>query len=588
MKKSLFLKLLLLISFSGVIIPTGLAASSPGTLKWKFTPEGGEPALSAAGDIEFQVPLEGPNEYSCPGIAADGTIYFGSHDNHVYAMNPDGTVKWRYRTGHRVFKTAVIDADGTIYIGSDDCFLYALDPDGQLKWRYRAGSWFNSPLLGEYGSLYAGSGDGYLYALERNGSLKWKFYAGNYVRHGAVGSDGTIYFGTFLLENRNDQFFALNPDGTVKWRYPLQGGGSSAPAIGLDGTIYFTSQAGSLIALNSDGTEKWSFPAGSKVAAAPVIAGDGTIYFGSYDAVFYAVNPDGTLKWRYFLEPFTNLSASSKNLPQGFDDFPSFPEMFVAAAVGADGTIYFGATDDNLYALSPLGELKWKFSTGGNVNCPPAIDRNGIIYFGSMDRNFYALDSGTEAGLAESPWPKFSRDMVNSGRSDYVEVPFGRLTVDSVLTAFDSSFTVGIGYQVVQATAALELSLEFDNQSIRADSVSLTDRTKAMTILALDIDSANVSGSLDLTLIDLSLTNPISGSTGELVNVHFTEIKNIVQVLELRLSNYAGSTPDGTHIDLTATAGTVIIKNWGIHLTQVHTICSICSHGGLPQKSYGI
>ena len=132
MKKSLFLKLLLLISFSGVIIPTGLAASSPGTLKWKFTPEGGEPALSAAGDIEFQVPLEGPNEYSCPGIAADGTIYFGSHDH----------------------------------------YLYALDPDGQLKWRYRAGSWFNSPLLGEYGSLYAGSGDGYLYALERNGSLK--------------------------------------------------------------------------------------------------------------------------------------------------------------------------------------------------------------------------------------------------------------------------------------------------------------------------------------------------------------------------------------------------------------------------------
>ena len=34
-------------------------------------------------------------------------------------------------------------------------------------------------------------------------------------------------------------------------------------------------------------------------------------------------------------------------------------------ALGADGTIYVGSADDNLYALTPNGSLKWKYATGG-------------------------------------------------------------------------------------------------------------------------------------------------------------------------------------------------------------------------------
>ena len=36
-----------------------------------------------------------------PAIDADGTIYFGSEDKKVYAINPDGTKKWEFVTGGR-------------------------------------------------------------------------------------------------------------------------------------------------------------------------------------------------------------------------------------------------------------------------------------------------------------------------------------------------------------------------------------------------------------------------------------------------------------------------------------------------------
>jgi outer membrane protein assembly factor BamB len=76
---------------------------------------------------------------SSPAIGADGTIYFGSWDNNIYAFAPDGTEKWRVPTNAQVISSAAIAADGTVYIGSGDNLLYALSPDGQTKWTFPPG-----------------------------------------------------------------------------------------------------------------------------------------------------------------------------------------------------------------------------------------------------------------------------------------------------------------------------------------------------------------------------------------------------------------------------------------------------------------
>ncbi|MHC4687983.1 MAG: outer membrane protein assembly factor BamB family protein, partial [Planctomycetota bacterium] len=127
-------------------------------------------------------------------------------------------------------------------------------------------------------------------------------------------------------------------------------------------------------AINPDGTEKWRFVTGGDVRSPPAIGADGTIYVGSRDNNLYAINRNGTEKWRF---------------ATGGDVY--------SPAIGADGTIYVGSRDFNLYAINPDGTEKWRFATGGLVSSSPAIGADGTIYVGSYDNNLYAINpDGTE------------------------------------------------------------------------------------------------------------------------------------------------------------------------------------------------
>jgi len=72
--------------------------------------------------------------YSSPAIGTDGTVYIGSDDAKLYALNPDGTLKWTYTTGGSIgYSSPAIGEDGTVYVGSQDTKLYAIRPDGSLN-----------------------------------------------------------------------------------------------------------------------------------------------------------------------------------------------------------------------------------------------------------------------------------------------------------------------------------------------------------------------------------------------------------------------------------------------------------------------
>ena len=67
----------------------------------------------------------------------------------------------------------------------------------------------------------------------------------------------------------------------------------------------------------------------------------------------------------------------------------------ISTPVVAGGTVYFGSSDHNLYALAAAsGALRWKFATGGRVTSSPAL-AGGRVYFGSFDSNLYALDAAS-------------------------------------------------------------------------------------------------------------------------------------------------------------------------------------------------
>ncbi len=267
---------------------------------------------------------------SSPAIAEDGTIYVTTqHDDKLIAVNPDGTEKWVFPLeGFSCEPT--IEKDGTIYVGTQIGELYAIFPNGTMKWKYETGNGLivRSPAIGNDGIVYITSCDSNLYALYPNGTLKWTFESpGMFYSSPVVGDDGTIYIAPL-----NEFLFAVNPDGIEKWRASARGGCHRSPSLGPDGTIYLAGTAVFLNAFNPDGSRKWAieFTSGDNgevIYSRPSVGADGTIYIGCEERLF-AINPDGTEKWTTKLttdiQPYDGCSVHS------------------SPTIAEDGTIYIG------------------------------------------------------------------------------------------------------------------------------------------------------------------------------------------------------------------------------------------------------
>ena len=74
----------------------------------------------------------GNGSLSSPAIGSDGTVYVGSYDNKLYAINGKSGVKlWEFETGGSVISSPAIGSDGTVYVGSRDNKLYAIKTDSK-------------------------------------------------------------------------------------------------------------------------------------------------------------------------------------------------------------------------------------------------------------------------------------------------------------------------------------------------------------------------------------------------------------------------------------------------------------------------
>jgi outer membrane protein assembly factor BamB len=57
----------------------------------------------------------------------------------------------------------------------------------------------------------------------------------------------------------------------------------------------------------------------------------------------------------------------------------------------ANGVVYVGSDDSNVYALNATtGAKLWSYSTGGGVYSSPAVV-NGVVYVGSLNGGVYAF-----------------------------------------------------------------------------------------------------------------------------------------------------------------------------------------------------
>jgi outer membrane protein assembly factor BamB len=356
-------------------------------------PDGGDFTLTLV-DSVWQYP-SGDEVTSSPAVGSDGTIYFGSQDGYLYAINPDGTLKWSRSLGTSItLSSPAIGADGTVYVGTDDSVLYAVNgATGARKWTYTATTAVvASPAIGSDGTVYYRD-DTHLVALTSNATsatLKWSFaLTGGTYSSPSIASDGTIYVGGI-----SGAFYAVNPTGTLKWRVTLDNDVYTTPAIATDGTIYVATLSGSMYALTADGAVRWTSrtTGGNSITSSPALGVDGTLYFGAYDHKLHAVGSNGVEKWTYTAGD--EMRASSP-------------------AVGADGTIYFGDYDSLLYAVNASGVFLRTYPTAGIIRSSPVI-ANNRLYFGSSDSKLYALAIGQNA--ASSSWPMYHQNALRQGR----------------------------------------------------------------------------------------------------------------------------------------------------------------------------
>jgi hypothetical protein len=69
--------------------------------------------------------------------------------------------------------------------------------------------------------------------------------------------------------------------------------------------------------------------------------------------------------------------------------------MVIGSPTLANGIIYVGSTDGNLYAVdAESGAQKWKFEAHSRIPSTPAV-AGGVVYFSAYDGNFYAADATT-------------------------------------------------------------------------------------------------------------------------------------------------------------------------------------------------
>jgi outer membrane protein assembly factor BamB len=113
----------------------------------------------------------------------------------LYAVDPEGSVKWHFDAGGSVVSSPIIDNEGVVYFTAGTA-VYAVNPDGRLKWRYAPQPRIpltTSPVIAADGTLYLG-GDFAVLALHPDGTLKSNLRDYTPTSSLTIAQDGTIYF----------------------------------------------------------------------------------------------------------------------------------------------------------------------------------------------------------------------------------------------------------------------------------------------------------------------------------------------------------------------------------------------------------
>lgn len=246
------------------------------------------------GDQRWRVDVDGDADTGI-ALGEDGVV-FGAGQA-LWFVEFDGTVRWRNGLGGKIFATPSIDAEGNIYVGCQDDHMYSFTPAGEQRWVYRTNDDNDgSPMLDDEGNIYFGSDDHHVYALNTRGEVKWSVDLDGMVRAPmALGRDGSLLVGVFGPRPR---LVSLDREtGETRWFFPVtvadttEIGVASGPIVDAGGNIYFGAHDDYVYALAPTGELRWAFATEGDVDASPVLLSTGQLVVGSDDHHVYAIAP---------------------------------------------------------------------------------------------------------------------------------------------------------------------------------------------------------------------------------------------------------------------------------------------------------
>ncbi len=223
--------------------------------------------------------------YSAPVLLDPATLLAGSYDSRFVKVDiPTATVTGAGAVSGHIVASPLVEGN-MVYVGlsENDFVAYKLD-DMSEQWRVKTqyGVWSVPVIVGN--TLYFSSTDHFLYAVNKaDGSLIWKTDLQGAITGTPAYNNGHLYVGSFARK----LFDVDATTGSIVKEFATKDWVWSGPTL-VDGTLYFTDQAGWVYALKADDlSQVWATQASQKaIPPAPAVT-DKYVIVGSRDQNVY-------------------------------------------------------------------------------------------------------------------------------------------------------------------------------------------------------------------------------------------------------------------------------------------------------------
>ncbi|MCL6106109.1 MAG: PQQ-binding-like beta-propeller repeat protein [Actinobacteria bacterium] len=330
-------------------------------------------------------------------------------------------IKWKFETGGTV-KSSPAFSNGTVYFGSDDKNLYALEASsGNKIWSFKTENSISIKPTLDNNIIFFGSQPNFYAVDAATGKEKWRYtdVPFNAFSDASI-VDGKVFFGEMLVDT------ALAEDtGQKLWQYNTGNFGVSSPVI--NNGLVFVEGNNRIIAVPSNaacsntcyegqGKETWIFKTDSDFLTNPIrtpmIFVNNMIIFGGGDNLFALDAASGKKMWVYkcngsVKDPVLGNGKIIFNSDDGVlhsVDATSGQENWEirinATSVPAfsNNDIYMGVTTNDVFKTayylvaidSTNGKEMWRFGMNKEIESTPYIENN-TAYFGDDDNYFYAV-----------------------------------------------------------------------------------------------------------------------------------------------------------------------------------------------------